>query len=183
MGESESRWDEMVTVGRIARSHGNRGEVVVNPETDFLDARFKAGAVVYLLRGDAVQPARLKAVRFQHGRPIIAIEGVETMDAAQALAAAELRVPAADLQLLPEGVYYRHDLVGCRVRTTDGEEIGIVREVEGPLSGSRLVVDGPRGEVLVPLVAEICVSIQPADRLIVVSPPDGLIELNQRPGA
>jgi len=43
---------------------------------------------------------------------------------------------------------------------------------------SRLVVAGSHGEVLIPLVAEICTEIDLAGRRIVVNPPDGLLELN-----
>ena len=55
------------------------------------------------------------SVRFQQGRPIVGFDGVETMDDAEALAGAELKMPAAALPPLPERTYYRHDLVGCEV--------------------------------------------------------------------
>ena len=58
--------------------------------------------------------------------------------------------------------------------------VGIVRDVEGTLTGSRLVVDGECGEVLIPLVAAICTTVDPAAKRIVIDPPDGLIEANAR---
>ena len=79
-------------------------------------------------------------------------------------------------------MFYRHDLIGCRVATTRGETIGIVSDVEGTMSGSRLVVEGPDGEVLIPLAAEICTTIDPASKRIVIDPPDGLIDANARRG-
>ena len=57
---------------------------------------------------------------------------------------------------------------------------GVVRDVEGTLTGSRLVVDGDGGEVLIPLVAAICTAIDPAAKRIVIDPPDGLLEVNAR---
>jgi 16S rRNA processing protein RimM len=81
---------------------------------------------------------------------------------------------------LPAGTFYRHDLVGCEVRETNGNVVGRVTAVEGSLERSRLVVAGNRGEVLIPLVAGICLSIDIAAQRIVVSPPEGLIELNSR---
>ena len=104
--------------------------------------------------------------------------GVESMDDAEALAGADLNVPASTVPPLPAGVFYRHDLVGCEVRDRDGRSIGRVKAVEGPLERSRLVVSGDRGEVLIPLVAGICTSIDPAGQVIVVDPPEGLIDLN-----
>jgi len=100
------------------------------------------------------------------------------MTDAEALAGRELRVPIDRLAPLPGGTFYRHDLVGCRVETPAGELVGTVQNVEGTLSGSRLVVAATRGEVLIPLVAEICVTIDPAAKRIVVDPPDGLLEVN-----
>jgi 16S rRNA processing protein RimM len=175
-------WDEMAVVGRIARAHGIRGEVIVNPETDFPDRRFRAGATLYTRREGAVCSLRVTTARMQRGRPVIGLDGVSTMNDAVALAGCELRVPAADLAPLPPGSYYHHDLIGCTVETAAGERIGSVSSVEGAPGGSRLVVDAPSGEVLIPLVAGICTSIDVGARVIVVSPPEGLLELNARRG-
>jgi len=175
----DPQWDEMITVGRVARTHGNRGQVIVNLETDFPHDRFRTGAVLYVVRGGTPAPLTVTAVRFHQGRPVIGLEGVDSMTAAEALAGVELRVPAEALHPLPDAVFYRHDLVGCDVRTVEGLAVGTVAAVEGPLERSRLVVRGPLGEVLIPLVAEICVRVAPADRLIEIRPPDGLLELNR----
>ena len=169
---------DVVLIGRVARAHGNKGQVIVNPDTDFPDERFKAGAVI--LVGTALQPRAIRSVRFHQGRPVIALEGVESMNDAEALAGAELKVPAAEVEELPEGTFHHYDLIGCAVRDRDGRTIGPVSRVEGTMEMSRLVVDGERGEVLIPLVAHICVAIDVAAKTIVVDPPDGLIDLNER---
>jgi 16S rRNA processing protein RimM len=172
-------WDEMALVGRIARSHGNRGQVIVNPETDFLEERFHPGGELFVRRHGAVAPLIVTAARFQQGRPILGFEGVNSIDAADELAGLELRIPPDRLTTLPAGTFYRHDLIGCRVETTSGAIIGTVRDVEGTMHTSRLVVDG-RGEVLIPLADEICRTIDVAAKRIVVDPPEGLVELNER---
>jgi 16S rRNA processing protein RimM len=99
------------------------------------------------------------------------------MEAAQALAGAELSIQQAELAPLPNDTYYRHDLVGCEVRDTKGQAIGRVTSVDGPLERSRLVIAGARGEVMVPMVGGICVRVDPAAKLIVVDPPKGLLDL------
>jgi 16S rRNA processing protein RimM len=175
-------WDEMAVVGQIARTHGIRGQVIVNPETDFPDERFHPGAELFMKRRGAhldVERVVLTTVRFHQGRPIIGIEGVADMNTATTLAGAELRVPLDRLATLPDGTFYRHDLVGCAVETVSGRVVGIVKAVEGTVDGSRLIVDGERGEVLVPLVSEICTAIDPAAKRIVIAPPEGLLELNE----
>jgi 16S rRNA processing protein RimM len=172
-------WDQMAIVGRIARAHGNRGQVIVNAETDFAGERFRAGARVFVLRAGRVEPLTITSVRFQGARPVIALAGVDTMDAAEALAGAELRIPAEQLVALSPGVYYQHDLAGCRVETPDGGLVGVVERVEGDAGGHRLVVRGARGEILIPLAAAICSLVDPAARRIVVEPPEGLLDLNE----
>lgn len=170
--------DDRLVVGRVARAHGNRGQVIVNPDTDFAEDRFQEGRV--LLVGEAAVPRAITSVRFQQGRPIIGLAGIDSMDEAERLAGAELKMPLSDLAALPDGTFYRHDLVGCEVQDTDGRIIGEVAAVEGPMDGSRLVIHAPHGEVLIPLVADICVEVVPAERKIRVKAPDGLIELNAR---
>ena len=173
-------WDDYALVGRVARAHGNRGQVIVNPDTDFLEERFRPGAVLYTQRAGRLEPLRVTEARFHRGRPVIAFEGVATMNDAEAMAGLELRVPAGDLEPLPEGVFYRHDLVGCRVETVAGSLVGEVAAVEGDYAASRLVLRDAAGEVLIPLAAHICVRVDIGARLVVVDPPEGLIELNRR---
>jgi 16S rRNA processing protein RimM len=174
-----AKWDDMAVVGRIARPHGLRGHVVVNLETDFPEERFRPGAELFVERRGVVEPLTLASVRFQNQRPVIEIAGIATIDEAERLAGLELRVPADRLASLPQGTFYRHDLVGCLVETRDGARVGVVREVEGTLAGSRLVVAASHGDVLIPLASEICTTIDVAAKRIVIEPPEGLLDLNR----
>jgi 16S rRNA processing protein RimM len=172
--------DDLILVGRVARPHGNKGQVIVNPETDFPGERFAAGRVLVVEHGGRSMARTIASVRFHQGRPIVGFDGVDTMNEAEALAGAELKMPASARAPLPENTYYWHDLIGCEVQDTTGRAIGRVTGVEGPLEQSRLVVESDRGEVLIPMVQAICVSVDPAGKLIVVDPPPGLLEANQR---
>jgi 16S rRNA processing protein RimM len=169
----------MVVVGRIARPHGLRGQVVVNPETDFAEARFKIGAEVWADRPGGCERLIVRTARFQKGRPIVAFEGTSTIEEAQQLVGRELRVPEEELEPLDRGTYYNHQLVGCVVETLGGATVGTVTGVEGRPGSSVLVVDGRRGEVLIPLALEICVEIDVGARRVRIRPLDGLLELNE----
>src|SRR3954452_25461186 len=169
-------WDEMATVGRIARAHGLKGQVIVNLDTDFPEERFQPGAELFVERGGNVAPLTITTVRFHRERPVIGLRGIASIADAASLAGLELRVPLDALAALPQGAFYRHDLIGCRVETTSGGTVGVVSDVEGTMAGSRLVVDGGGGEILVPLAAEICREIDPVDKRIVRHPPAGLID-------
>jgi 16S rRNA processing protein RimM len=170
----------MAVVGRIARAHGIRGQVIVNAETDFPQERFKPGAELFVSRAGRLEALEVTTVRFHGERPVIGLRGVSDMNGAGALAGEELRVPVDRLVPLPDGAFYRHDLIGCRVETRQGVEVGVVSDVQGSMGRSRLVVETPSGEVLVPVVVEICPTIDLSLRRIVIDPPEGLLELNAR---
>jgi 16S rRNA processing protein RimM len=169
--------EELLLVGIVARAHGNKGQVIVNPETDFPEERFAPGNVLVVEHAGQTAERRIATVRFHQGRPVVGFEGVATMDDAEALAGAALKVPAAALAPLPGRTYYRHDLVGCEVTTKDGAIVGTVTDVEGSREQSRLVIAGRGGEVMVPMVEPICLSVDPAAKAIVIDPPEGLLDL------
>jgi 16S rRNA processing protein RimM len=179
-------WEEMVVVGRVARAHGNKGAVIVNVETDFPERRFRVGNVLCLDDRGQLRSLRIVAARFHQGRPVLMFDGVETMGQAEALAGAEFRVPETELAPLPPGTFYRHELTGCIVEGVDGEVIGTVSGVEGAAGAYRLSVqrlgesDDQPADIEVPLAEPICVRVDPEQRVIVVDPPKGLLELNRR---
>jgi len=170
----------MAVVGVIARPHGIRGQVIVHPITDFPEDRFGTGATLFVMKDGRIQPVTVTTSRIQQGRPVIGLEGIGDMDAARELAGLEFRVPVESLAALPDGSYYYHDLIGCVVVTPDGTTIGTVSSVEGDMGNTRLVVQRETGELLIPLASDICTAIEPSAKRIVIVPPDGLLELNER---
>ncbi len=173
-------WDEMVLVGRVARPHGVRGQVIINPETDFVEERFVSGATMWTRSSRGDEMLTISTARLQNGRPVIGFDGFASLEDVERLAGLELRVPEDTLQPLDAGAYYQHQLVGCRVETVGGGDVGEVVRVDGGAGGSLLTVTGARGEVLIPFATHICVEVDVTTRRIVIDPPDGLLELNER---
>jgi 16S rRNA processing protein RimM len=177
---SRPDWDTMALVGRIARPHGLRGQVVINPETDFVDERFAQGATVWTRSTAGDERLTVASMRVQNGRPVVGFEGFTRVEDVERLAGLELRVPEETLQPLQPGSYYEHQLVGCIVETAAGDVVGSVAAVEGGAGATRLVMNGPRGEILIPLAVDICVEIDVANKRIRINPPEGLLELNEK---
>jgi len=173
-------WDALVLVGRIARTHGHRGAMIVKSETDFPEVRFARGATVWIERAGVPAEVTIVDAHFHNGRPIVTLEGVESMNDAELLRGAELRVPEGALQQLPEGAFYHFQLIGCEVATIGGDQVGTVRAVDGDAGNHRLSIASDSGEVLVPLVTSICVSIDVVAKRIVIDPPAGLLDVNRR---
>jgi 16S rRNA processing protein RimM len=172
-------WQEMAVVGVVARTHGRHGEVVVKSETDFPEARFRAGGTLFLVQAGKPVEVRIRDAWFHGDRPVVSFERIETLSEAERLRGAELRVPEEALQPLPPDSWYEYELVGCAVRTVGGDEIGTVAAIEGPAGAKRLIVGQGGREIDVPLVVEICVSVDADVGMIVINPPDGLLEVNR----
>ena len=171
-------WADAILVGVVARTHGNRGEVIVNPETDFPEERFRKGAKLWTRRREgAAVVLEVVTMRMHQGRPVILFSGVGSMNDAELLANQELRTDEVEADLLPDGEFFHRDLIGCEVVTEAGEVVGRVTGVLDDSAQARLVVAGRRSELLIPLADAIC-TVDIEARRITVRPPDGLLELN-----
>lgn len=170
----------MVLVGWISRPHGLKGDVVVSPETDFPEERFIKGATLWTRSDRGDEQLVIRSAKLQGSRPVIGFAGCERIEDAERLAGRELRVPEDSLQPLGEGAYYQHELIGCMVETVAGQRIGEVARVEGGAAGSLLAIDGPNGEILIPLAVDICTNVDVVAKRITVEPVEGLLELNER---
>jgi 16S rRNA processing protein RimM len=173
-------WDNLVLVGRIARPHGLRGQVVVNPETDFVEDRFRVGATVWTRSAQGDEQLTVASSRVQNGRPVIGFVGFSSIEEVERLAGLDLRVPESELHTLEPGMFYHHQLIGCVVDTVAGERVGDVVRVEGGAAGSLLEVNGPRGQILIPMAAPICVAIDVGTKRITINPPEGLLDVNSK---
>lgn len=169
---------DRLTVGRIGKPQGIRGEVTVEVRTDSPDIRFAVGSV---LATDPVErgPLTVESTRDQNGRLVIAFQGVPDRNAAEQLRNTMLLVDAADV--LPSDdpdEFHDTELTGLRADLADGSPLGVVIDVLHLPHGDVLVVgreDGP--EVLVPFVKAIVPDIDLATGRLVVDPPDGLLDL------
>jgi 16S rRNA processing protein RimM len=170
----------MVSVGRVTRPQGNRGEVMVVPDTDFGDERFRPGATIFVNRDGDVAAVTVAESREHRGNWVLRFDGVDSIDGAERYRGAELKVPAEALKALEAGAFYVHDLLGCDVRTLAGTSIGHVERVDLATGVPMLAVGLDREEVLVPLVDAICKRIDVDEKVIEIDPPAGLIDLNRK---
>ena len=132
------RWEDMVLVGRIARPHGLRGDVLIAPETDFPEVRFAEGATLYARRGETMVALEIETSRVHAGKPLVGFRGLERIEDVEGLGR-ELRIPESSLVPLPEGEYYWYQYVGAPVQTEAGDAVGTVVRVE-PTGGSGMLI-------------------------------------------
>lgn len=134
-----------VQIGQIVGAHGIKGHVKVQPFTDFLQ-RFKKGSRLRL-KGDWVE---VKECMIHKDRPVLLLSSVKDRNDAEALQWQYLECAAGDLPELEDDEYLTEDLLGLKVVTEDGLELGEVDDVLDLPAQSVLVV----GEVQIPMVKE-----------------------------
>ena len=168
-------------VGVVVRAHGLRGELGVEVRTDSPGERFAPGArLVARRRGEPDVTLTVGAARSHSGRLLVTFDGVGDSTAAETLRGARLLVEAASLPPTDDpDEFHDHELEGLRVELADGEPVGTVREILHGTAGDLLVVaraDAP--DALVPFVHQIVPSVDPAVGRLVLTPPDGLLDVD-----
>jgi len=170
-----------VTVGRIGRPHGIRGDVVVGVRTDEPELRFAVGSRLDTDRPD-VGPLTVAAVHWHSGTLLVRFDGVTDRDAAGELRGTWLRVDSGSLAAPDDPDEFRdHDLIGLSVRTADGTVVGVVADVLHPGQDVLAVRPsaGSGGEILVPFVKAIVTEVDIAAGMLVIDPPPGLLNLEE----
>ena len=186
-----------VTVGRIGRPHGVRGDVVVGVRTDEPELRFARGS---RLDTDpvGVGPLTVAGRRWHSGELLVRFEEISDRTAAAELGGTWLLVDSAVLGALDDPDEFRDgDLVGLSVRTVDGTAVGTVADVlhhgqdilvidpvgavdpagaDGVARAAR-AVGGRAGQILIPFVKAIVPEVDIAGGVLVIDPPEGLLNL------
>jgi 16S rRNA processing protein RimM len=172
-----------VTLARILRPRGLRGEVAAEILTDFPE-RLPKLREVWLADGrSAPRLARVQRCWLspsRGGHAVFHFADINSMEDAERLRGLEIQVPIEQRARLSAGNYFVSDLVGCAVWEAGASSaLGSVRDVEFPGGAPLLAVATNEGEVLVPLAAEFCIRIDVKAKRIDVTLPEGLRDLNR----
>jgi 16S rRNA processing protein RimM len=161
-----------LAVARVVAPHGIRGEVRCEVITDFPE-RLKQTERLY--RGDSHIPVELERARLEKQGAILKLAGVQTRDEAQALRGQILYVPEAEAVRLPGDSYFWHQILGLRVRSDAGEELGEVAEIMQTGSNDVYVVRKDSREILIPAIKDVVQDIDIAAGVMTVHIIEGLL--------
>lgn len=170
MSEARSQLDPAtaVVVGRVSSPHGVRGDIKVAPLTDFPE-RFEPRAIVWL-NG---QPLRIERSRWQGRLVVLKLEGIDDRTAAEAIREQELFVPELAV-IEEEGVFYQHDIIGLAAFDLEGNELGKVADIFSTGSTDVYVIEGSRGQLLLPALDDVIREIDLEKKRITVELMEGL---------
>jgi 16S rRNA processing protein RimM len=130
-------------IGQIVGAHGIRGQLKVQPQTEFLE-RFAVGTKVLL----GTQWYTIETSVVHKGRPLITLNGIRTMSAAQALQWQFIDIEDSERPELEDDEFLLDDLINLKVVTVDGRELGEVDEVLNTPAHETLVI----GDLMIPFV-------------------------------
>ncbi len=158
---------QYLEAGRIVNTHGIRGEVRIEPWAD--DAAFLTRFKRFYMDG---APVAVKSARVHKSMVIAALGGVEDVNAAMALKGKVIFIDRKDVKL-PKGKVFLQDILGAKVVTEDGEELGVLEDVMDAPAASVLVVKGAR-EILIPDVPAFVLSKDADKGLVTVRLIEGM---------
>lgn len=171
--EAEPR-EGNTAVGRVIRAHGLNGELRVLAFTEGAP-NLQPGKRVWI----GGVPLRVLRLRPQGEGWILETDGLRSRTAAEAFGEQLVEVPDDEVERASEDSYFLHELIGLRVRTATGEDLGELVEVMQPGANDVYVVRGPRGEILVPAIGEVVTSIDLPAGIMVITPLAGMLDGTQ----
>ncbi len=170
--QNETEW---ATVGKVVALFGVHGELKVRLLTD-IPNRFAELDAVHL--GPNRSRHLIQSVRPYKGEMVVLkLEGIDDANTAELLLNQDLHIPLSKLAKLPPDTYYQHDILGLRVFTLDGRELGTIIEIMVTGSNDVYVVKSPRGsQILIPALKDVIKQIDLVRHTMHIDPMPGLLD-------
>ncbi len=162
--------DGFLAIGVALTSFGLQGDIKIEPLTDFPE-RFEPGETVWL----GGRKRHVQRSRWQGRTVYLKLTGINSSEDVAALRGEYLEVPEAERSDLPPDQYFQSDIIGLAVETTAGVSLGKVFEFLPTGANDVLVVRGPDGDVLVPMIEDVVKIIDVPGGRIVIEPVAGLL--------
>jgi 16S rRNA processing protein RimM len=166
----------LITIGKAMKPFGVKGEMKIGLMTDFPE-RFKDLGQVYL-----VSPAgkeivcKVKSVRYAGEVPLLLFDGYDSPEKARELNGWLVKIPEEDAIPLPEGQYYRYEIIGMEVFSESGEKLGTIVDIFETGSNDVYVMKRGRKEVYLPATKEVIRQVDRKAKQMVIHLMDGLME-------
>ena len=167
---------EFLTVGRIVRTIGLKGEVKIYPTTHFRDSRFKNGSHLFLIdeNNNVERELVIKMHRTNGDCDNLIFEGIDTIEKAEEILKRDLFV-LKDRSFLKKNQYFYSDLVGLDAYFDNGSLVGKVKKVEEYNKYATLRIEHSPKDVLVPFVDNFILDVSLEDKRIVIRYLEGLL--------
>lgn len=159
---------EYLSVGYILKPQGIKGEIKVEPLTDYIE-RFDELDTLYIKMANQYSPVKVISTRYGGNHVFLRLEGYGDIDEAEKLRGQYLWIPRDKARDLPKDTFLIADIIGCAVYTQDGKQLGHVERVIHTGSNDVYVTKGPAGEILIPGLKKVVVDVDIKGRNITVA--------------
>lgn len=157
---------EYLCIGVVAKPQGIRGELKIVPYTDDI-SRFGLLKRVYFQTKDGYQLYNVLSARYNDAFGFIRLEGIGDMTQAEHFRNLEVYVKREDAAKLPKGRYFIADLIGCKVSTDQGEELGVLDDVLQNAGNDVYIVKGKQ-TILFPAIRDLLLTVDVEKEIIIV---------------
>lgn len=163
---------DFLVVGQVVRPHGVRGDLLVEASSETFRS-IQAGGELFL--GASEQPETVVSLRPHQGRHILHLEGYEDREAAEALRGTKIRIALVEAEPLPEGVYYRWQVLGLPVVDQAGRPLGsLIEIIETGANDVYVVERAGAPDLLLPAIESVILAVDLEGGAITVAVPEGL---------
>ena len=165
-----------VTIGKISRVRGLKGEVVVVPMTDD-PQRFLKLRKITIAKDEVCRQFPVEKAREFKDKVLLKLKQVDSPEKAKELVGGFIEIEEDQLVRLPQGSYFVFDIVGLDVVTTEGERIGTVKEVISLPANDLYLVEGEEKLYNIPAVKDVVKEIDLKEKKMIIEPMEGLFDL------
>lgn len=169
-GSPQSGGPVFLTIGKLQRTHGVKGEIVMDILTDFPE-RISSGNTVYI--GQKHMEYTIASIRPTSDKLLVSFNGFTDCDQVSILRNQYIYIKTEDANLLPEGEFYHHEIIGMQVFDESGTNIGSIKEILVTGANDVYVITGQaEEEILLPAIRSAVISIERQSRKMVVKLPE-----------
>ena len=167
-----------VMIGKIVGVHGIKGEVKIRAESDIFERQIKVLDSIPVYRGTKREELQIESIKPYRNLFVAKFKGIDDRGEAEERIGGELWIDRSK-QIEPgEDEFYFSDLIGSKVLTEDGREIGVLKEILEQPASYILEVEKPDGnKVLIPFINQFVKDVDTENKKIVVSLIEGMDEI------
>jgi 16S rRNA processing protein RimM len=160
----------LIVIGRASKPFGIKGEINIVPFTETFEAFRNSEFLVF----DQAS-IKVRGMRIHKGHVVVSLEGIDTPEEVKMLSGCFVRTDETNLPPKEDDEYYWFELIGMRVSTLDGRDLGEIVGITPTGANDVLQVKGTYGEVLLPMIEDVVVKVDTENKKMIVDPLEGLI--------
>ncbi len=170
--------EDLYYVGKIVKTYGRHGEVLVKLDTDEPEMYEDMESVFLEIKGQPV-PFFINASRLHKSMLLrMDIDGIDSIEQAEELVGRKLFLPLSTLPELTGNRFYYHEIMGFKAVDARHGELGIIRDVNDMAAQPYFIIQHPSGkDILVPIHDEFLIEVNRKDKTIHLKTPEGLVKL------